>query len=68
MEGKLGNWSEETYFPTWGKGREKRLQIIEMMEEIPGITTSEIANRLKISVQQTRRHLSRLRQEGVILA
>jgi len=63
MREQVGNFRHSTevaYFPSWKKGEEKRQQILKLLEENPQLSIEAIAQALKLSPTQVKRHRARL--------
>jgi DNA-binding Lrp family transcriptional regulator len=63
MREQVGNFrhtSEVAYFPSWKKGEAKRHQILKLLEENPQLSIEAIAQAIKLSPTQVKRHRARL--------
>lgn len=63
LKDETGNFryvSESSPWPSWKKGEQKRQAILKLLEENPDISIAEIANSIKLSPIQVRRHRARL--------
>ena len=63
LKDEIGNYryiSEMSPWPSWKKGEQKREEILKMLEENPGISIAQIADYVKLSPLQVRRHRARL--------
>lgn len=63
LKDQIGNYryiSEMTPWPSWKKGEEKRQAILKLLENNPNISIAQIAQSVKLSPLQVRRHRARL--------
>ena len=63
LKDEIGNYrylSEMTPWPSWKKGEQKRQAILKLLEENPNISIAQIANLVRLSPLQVRRHRARL--------
>jgi DNA-binding Lrp family transcriptional regulator len=63
MHDQIGNFrhtTEVAYFPSWKKGEDKRQAILKLLEENPELSIEQIAQAIKLSPTQVKRHRARL--------
>lgn len=63
MREQIGNFrhnTETAYFPSWKRGELKRQQILKLLEENPQLSIEAIAQAIKLSPAQVKRHRARL--------
>jgi len=63
--GNFRHFSEDSYWPSWKKGEEKRKLIMELLAVNPNASIQEIAEHCGISVSQVRRHRQNLIASGL---
>ena len=63
MQEQTGNFrhtTEVAYFPSWQKGEVKRQQILKLLQENPQLSIEALAQAIKLSPTQVKRHRARL--------
>lgn len=58
--GDYKNLTEDSPWPSWKQGEQKRQAILELLENNPNISIAQIADSIKLSPLQVRRHRARL--------
>lgn len=59
------NLSEDAYWPSWKRGKEKRQKIMELLQKNPNPSLVEIAQHCQISTSQAKRHRANLIASGL---
>jgi hypothetical protein len=68
LKDEIGNFrhiSQDSYWPSWKKGEDKRKLIMEVLAVNPNASIKEIAEHCGISVSQVRRHRKNLIASGL---